>query len=244
MHHPVLFPTRCGAAVKHRGLSQRLAEFGTQHDRAGLHRDPAICPGWQPLTALAGKPAGRHQVVHRGMVVQGAGARGQHPDHPDRSADNPGIVGARLEGCGGSAEAGVVEELWVAAGQFPQRLGQGKGDQAIGDRQEPLLWPLQPRIGRAVLAGGTMAGLAGMIALRGLLAVFTEIDVTAKRCCAAVFDRCHGPHRAGQHWVLELGPIGGAMPAEALCEFDHPRSSMRRWRATPAISCAWRGRWG
>ena len=87
----------------------------------------------------------------------------------------------------------------MAAGQFPQRLGQGTGDQEIGDRQEHLLLPLQPLIGRAVLACGTMAVFAGMIAILVILAVFTEIDVTAKRFCPAVFDRFHGPHMAGQH---------------------------------------------
>jgi hypothetical protein len=167
----------------------------------------------------------------------------QHPAQPDRAADKPGIVGERLEGCGGSAEEGVVEELLVAAGQVPQRLGQGQGDQDIGDRQAHRLLPWQPRIGRAVLACGTMAVFAGMIALRVILAVFTARDVTAKRFCAAVFDRFPGPHMAGQYVVLELGPIGGAMPAEDLGEFDQHRSSMRRLMATLAISCAWRVRW-
>jgi hypothetical protein len=177
------------------------------------------------------------------MVGQGSGPRVPPPDHPDRAADKPGIVGERLEGCCGSAEEGVVEARLVAAGQFPPRLGQGTGDQAIGDRQEPLLVPLPPLIGRAVLACGTMAVFAGMIALLVSVAVCTAIDVTAKRFCAAVFARFHGPPLAGQPLVRELGPIGGAMPAEDRCEFDQHRSSMRRLMAAPAIACAWRVSW-
>jgi hypothetical protein len=242
MDHPVLCPNRCGDAVKPGGLSQRRAAVGTQHDREGLHRDQASGPGGQPWLVLAGKPAGGHQGGHMGMVVQGSGPRVQHPDQPDRAADNPGIAGELVEGRGCRAEAGVVEALVVAAGQCPPRRGYGTGHQAIRDRQAHLLWPWQPRLGRAVLACGTVAVCAGLRALLGVVAVCTARDMTAQRCGPAWFDRLHGVPMAGPQLVLACGPRRRALPAEERCEVDQHRAAMRRLRATPASSGAGRVR--
>jgi hypothetical protein len=124
----------------------------------------------------------------------------------------------------------------VAAGQCPQCLGPGNGHKAIGDRQAPGLGPLQPRIGSPVLALGTVAVCAGVIALLGVLAALPERDVTAQRCCPAVFDRRHGLPLAGPHWVCEFSPRRGPMQAEARCALGPQRASMRRLMAALAIS--------
>jgi len=100
MHDPVLFPDRGGDKVKHGGLVQRIAHFGTKEDGKRLDRHQEMIPGWEPLTAISSKPACGHQVVHMGMVVHGASPGVQDADQPDLSADKPWIPGEVLEGLG------------------------------------------------------------------------------------------------------------------------------------------------
>jgi len=100
MHHPVLFPEVVGDKVKHGGLSQCIAHFGTKQDGKRLDRNQAIFPGWELLTAIGSTSTCGHQRVHMGMRVHGARPGRQDPDHPDLSADTPWIPGEVLEGRG------------------------------------------------------------------------------------------------------------------------------------------------
>jgi hypothetical protein len=134
MPHPVLCPALWGDKVNHAGLSQRLAALGANPDGKGRDGDQESCAGWPPRLALLGQCPRGPQGGARGMRVHRPGPGVPPPAHPDRAADNPRLAGERVEGHGGSAEEGVVEELLVAAGQFPPRLGPGKGDQASGAR--------------------------------------------------------------------------------------------------------------
>jgi hypothetical protein len=126
----------------------------------------------------------------------------------------------------------------VAAGQFPKRIGQGEGDQEMRARKEQLLLPLEPLIGGTVLAFGTVAVLAGMIAILVVAAVFTVVDLAAKRFGTALFDGLHRTEMAVRHLVPELGSVLRAMDAEDLSHLYHDRSSMRRLMEAAAISCA------
>ncbi len=166
MHHPVLCPESVGAKVKHGGLAPRIAPLGTPQEGKRLNRHQESCPGREPLSAIGSKPACGHQGVHRGMIVQGTRPGVQAPDPPDLAPDNAWIQGEVLEGLGGGAATDVGEELLVAAGQFPKRIGPGAGDQKRRDGPEEILLPREPRMGGTVLAVGTVAVLTGMGALR------------------------------------------------------------------------------
>jgi hypothetical protein len=100
MHDPVLFPDRWGDKVKHGGLVQRIAHFGTKEDGKRRDRNQEMIPGWELLTAISSKPACGHQVVHMGMVVHGASPGVQDANQPELSADEPWIPGELLEGLG------------------------------------------------------------------------------------------------------------------------------------------------
>jgi hypothetical protein len=62
---------------------------------------------------------------------------------------------------------------------WPQVLGQCKGDQKIGDEQEPLAWLFQPLWSLSILALGTMPMFAGMIAGLRFTALHALIDMPA-----------------------------------------------------------------
>ena len=130
----------------------------------------------------------------------------------------------------------------MVAGQLPQRSGHSKGHQEIGDWQEHRLLPVQPLIGSAVLACGPVAVLTGMVALVIVVAVFTGVDLAAKRFRTAVFDGLHRTAMAWRHLVPELGSVLRAVEAKALSDLSHDRSSMRRLMGAAAISCAVRVR--
>ena len=100
MHHPVLCPEGVGAKVKHGGLAQCIAHFGPNQEGKRLDRHQESFPGWEPLTAIGSKSTCGHQIVHMGMIVQGASPGVQDPDHPDLAADTPGIQGEVWEGLG------------------------------------------------------------------------------------------------------------------------------------------------
>jgi hypothetical protein len=95
---PVPVPDRRGAKVKHGGLAQRLSALGAPSDGKRLDREQAIAPGGQPLTAIQGKPPGGPPGGPMGGVVPRPGAGVQHPEHPARSSDEPGLEGERSAG--------------------------------------------------------------------------------------------------------------------------------------------------
>jgi hypothetical protein len=89
-----------------------------------------------------------------------------------------------------------------------------------------------------MLAFGTVAVLAGMVAVLVVVAVFTVVDLTAKRFGTALFDGLHRTEMALRHLVPELGSVLRAVDAEDLSKLCYDRSSMRRLMEAAAISCA------
>jgi hypothetical protein len=69
------------------------------------------------------------------------------------------------------------------------------------DRKEQIRLPLEPLIGGTVLAFGTVAVLAGMVALLVVVAVFTVVDLAATRFGTALFDGLHRTEMAWRHLV-------------------------------------------
>jgi hypothetical protein len=82
--------------------------------------------------------------------------------------------------------------VWVRAGYWPQFLGQCKGDQTIGDGQEPLALLCQPLCSLGIWALGTMPIFAGMIAVLRFTALHALIDRPTEGCSPAVFKGFHG----------------------------------------------------
>jgi len=105
-------------------------------------------------------------------------------------------------------------------------------------RKAPLRVPREPRMGGTVLACGTGAVLAGMIARRGVGAGCTVGDLAATRVGTARVDRRQRTARAVRHRVPARGSVRRAMAAAARRPRSPDRASLRRLLAAAASSCA------
>ena len=81
----------------------------------------------------------------------------------------------------------------------------------------------QPLLSGLVLALGTMAVLAGMVAVAGLAARLTGVNVTAQGLGPTLFN---GLQVAGGDPSCKLLSIGRAVLAENLGQFNHGRSAI------------------
>jgi hypothetical protein len=91
----------------------------------------------------------------------------------------------------------MVDEFLVTAGDLSEFRRQGEGDQKVRHRQEQILLLLQPLLASRVLAFGTVAVLAGVIAVLSLIAMVTVVKVIPQGFGAAVFDVSHSLPVAG-----------------------------------------------
>jgi len=96
---------------------------------------------------------------------------------------------------------------------------------------------LEPLVRLIILALGTVAVFARVIAVMPLFALFTEIELAAKLLGAAVFNVRHCPEVRRRHPVSELRPIFRAVEAEDVGDLDHQRSLIRRLMRS-AASCS------
>ena len=192
----------------HQGVCAAPRGMGTNHDREGLHRDPASGPGWQPLTALAGKPAGGHQVVHLGLQSAGLGSTCATPAHPARAADT-GERGRAVGGLLRQRSSGGCRGACGGGGPVPAR--PRAGSRCPGQRGPAGAAPVAVAAThrQRVLAGGTMAVVAGLIARLVSLAVCTARDMSATRVCPAGCEGFHARPWLGRLWSVHVARDAG-----------------------------------
>jgi hypothetical protein len=159
--------------------------------------------------------------MDRGMRGQ-LTAPGVEPTQPPAlSATGLGGEGASLQSGSRGVEEQGVEACGGGAGDRPQVLGPGKGDETRGHGEKPLMWLLQPPGGCLVVALGAMPMLAGMLPVRQLPAICALGARTAKRFGAARCASSPGCQVAGGHAVAEAGARGGSMASQDLSQLDH-----------------------
>jgi hypothetical protein len=88
-----------------------------------------------------------------------------------------------------------------------------------------------------VLAFGTGAVFAGVVAVAGLVAVITGVNVAAQGLGPALFNGLHHLQVAGGEAALELGAIGRTVLAENLGQLDHGKSAIN-WLMTATALAA------
>ena len=77
---------------------------------------------------------------------------------------------------------------------YPPEIGRySEGDHEVRHRQQQIPLPLQPLFCCPILAFGAMAVLAGVIAVQGLVAILTIVNMTAKGLRPALFNRLQSP---------------------------------------------------
>jgi hypothetical protein len=167
----------------------------------------------------------------------------QHPDHANSAADKAWVQGQLLQGSRGRAKEDMVEAFLVAPGYLLEISGQSEGDHEVGCGQQQLLLLNQPLFRGLILAFGTMAVLARVIAIQGFITRFTMVDVTAQSLGAALFDSRHRLLVTEWHSLAELLPIFETVTAEDLGHLDHDGSAINRLTASAASASARRVRW-
>ena len=126
-----------------------------------------------------------------GMVSQVAGPGLQHTQEANLTTDKARVVGQFLQsGCRGLKQQ-VIEQALLLAGQGAQSLRQGESDHKVRDGQQQGLLFLQPLLPRFVLALGTVAVFAGVVAVAGLGALITGVHVAAQGLGPALFNGLH-----------------------------------------------------
>jgi hypothetical protein len=161
-----------------------------------------------------------------GVIAQVPSPGLQNPDHTNLATHKAGIVSQLLQGCGGVAKEQIVDELLVASSDSSERGRQGEGDHEVRDWQEKRLLLFQPLLGSIMLAAGTVAISAGVIAIDGLIACLTPIEMSTQVFGAAGFDRRHCLPMTRGHALPILGSIGGSILTEDVGEVYHVRSAI------------------
>lgn len=131
----------------------------------------------------------------------------------------------------------------MAAGHLPEPGRERKGEQEVGHRQEQLLLSAQPLLASLILALGTVAVPAGVVAVLDFVTLRTVINMTAKGLCAAVL---HGPHRlpmSGRQSLVILLPIRRSIAAEDSGQLYHDKSCISWSMAWAASSLLLWVRW-
>jgi hypothetical protein len=236
VHDPVLLPDWRINEWEQGGLFQSVSEFGAEEHRQGLDVHQKVLLGSVPV-ASGSQSASGHYVVDVRMIAQVARPGMEHAHHRNPAADESWVQSQCLYSLGGGPKQEVVHRLLVAACQRPELIRERKGHQEMGDRQQQTLLVCQPLLGLVILTLGAVSILAGVIAVVGLLAWLTVIEVAAKTLRAALLDVVQSPQMRRGHPVAKFGPVLGAMVVEDVSEFDHHRSAMRRVM-TCAPSCS------
>ena len=99
-----------------------------------------------------------------GMKDQGAAPGVEDAEHPQLRAQAFGIAGQILESLGTGSEEQIEAQLGMGADPGAQIVGQGEGDQEIGNGPEQAgLLAGQPILGVGGAAERTMAVVAGVL---------------------------------------------------------------------------------
>ena len=159
----------------------------------------------------------------------------QHADHADLSAQPPGIQGQGLQRLGGGPEEEIIDQLLMGAGQRVQAMGQGEGDQKVGNRQEFPELRIAPAVGAVLAALGAMAVAAGMVAVEKFPARVAIEHFPPQHLGAAgenVLDRLL---MAGRHTLAILLEVGRAIFPHDVRQFQHERVCLRLERLRQAL---------
>jgi hypothetical protein len=177
------------------------------------------------------------------MVEPVAGPGLEPPDHRDTAAAAPWVQGQGLSCRRGGAQQEVVDRLLVTTCNGSEFSRACAGHHAVRDWQQQPLLVVQPGVGLAMLALGTLPVLTGVGAVMVVSACVTVRELAAKHLRAARRKVVPGAKRRGAHPVATLSSVVGAMEAAAVSDLDQHRSLMRRWMAgdprSSALTVSW-----
>lgn len=222
VHDPVLFPrkgrdlrpNRGKGGIGEGGLLEGVEEFGAEDLGKGFHREQEIRVGRVPGALIGCQSASRDEVVNMGVKREVAAPGVQDAEHADLSAEEARILRQELGGSCGGAEEQVIDQGLMAACQRAQSSRDGEGEHEVGHAQEQVLLSLEPLLSLLVLAFGTVAVAAGMVAVADQVALGTGVELSAESLGAAGLNCVHSPAVRREQPVGVLLAIGGAVTAE------------------------------
>jgi hypothetical protein len=157
--------------------------------------------------------------VNVGVKGQVASPGVEDAEHTDLSAEEAWVLRQELSGSSSGMKEQVIDKRLVTASDWAQGGGQGEGEHEVRDWQQKILLLLQPFLGFVVLALGTVAVAAGMVAVLGLVALWAGEDLSTQGWCAAQLDGAHGPAVTREQAMGVLLAIGRAVAAEDVGQF-------------------------
>jgi hypothetical protein len=133
MYDPVLLPGVGRLLAVERSFLEGVTELGAEdltksfdgHQKSGML-------GGKPLLSIGGEAASGHQIMDMGMVVEITGPGLEDTDEAELATHPTGVEGELLQGCRGSTEQEIVNQLLVAAGKFSQGVRESEGHQEVG----------------------------------------------------------------------------------------------------------------
>ena len=225
---PGLAPDVGGHGTEQVGVGAWLLARTPDELRQRAHRYPPVrSAGEEPARTLGRQGSAWSASMAMRRRGQRAAPGVPAAQHADLAAAVGGGAGERRHrGSGGVHEPGGPT-LGVRAGDGAQCRGQGHGDATRGHGPPPLPLLVEPPGGGGVVARGTRAVRAGMVAGRACLARGALGDMTAERVRAAWGPGRHGGQGAGGPLGAAAGAGVGAMRPEDVGQRDQgsPRAT-------------------
>ena len=169
--------------------------------------------------SVGGKSAAWSQVMNMRVISQVACPGMEHADQPDLPADETRVLGEFLGGLRRSLEQKAVEQALVAAGKLTQLRREREGEHEVRCVEQQAALEFKPILGLLMLALGTMAVAAGVVAVTHFPATGTLKDLSTQGFGATLLDGTHGLAVRRQQVFSVLLPVGGAISAENLGQF-------------------------
>lgn len=227
---PALLPEAGGQGLEEVGgvAFQGLTKEGAVMISQGMDVDEELGAAGNPLALIEAQAAGGDQVVHVGMVDEGAAPGVEDAEHAQGGTQALGVAGQILERLSRGGKEEVQAQLRVRAHPGAQGFGHRERDQEVGDREQQAGVVDQPGVGVGLAALGTMAVIAGVVGVMERAAVRASVEFAAQSGSAT-------GKEPFEHLALTPGH-GGAEPfqvswppvLEQLVETDRVTAGPRR----------------
>lgn len=168
------------------GLEETLSEESAKAGAEGLVMEKEFSASSDPGASVEAEPAGRDQIVDVGMINESARPGMEYAKHAQLGSESAGICRQILQGARAGRKEQIQGELLMGTDDRAQGVRDGKGDQEVRDGQKQAgTLTRQPVVGVGLTALGTVAVVAGMIAVVNVVTVRADKELPTPSRSAA-----------------------------------------------------------